>query len=280
MLKKLKIYFISSFALTLICILIYIVCIMFAFDTPIAYFSKSSPLPYVAKYLLMLSLIGVGTMLFIIPKNSLSCSAPQHSKSSRIGAALIAVSFIIYFALRFLISSNGYLQPTNLFFACEALAIISAIFYLMTAITPLKESSTRAILLIPTILWAATAMTEAYTNRFVTMNSPMKLFLLLSMMSIMFFALYESRYLIGRPLPRAYAVSTLIGACLSSVFSTSFLIMQLSGKHSIMEFLPTAIVSLAFSIYKLCRALDFLNHQSSEANKPTTSTEGTAAENI
>ena len=280
MLKKLKIYISSSLALTSLCILIYIACILFAFDAPIAYFSQSSLLPYVAKYLLILSLIGVGTLLFLIPKNALSCSAPQHSKPSRISAVLVAVSFIIYFALRFIISSNGYLQPTNLFFACEALSIISAIFYLLTAITPLKESSTRAILLIPTIIWAATAMTEAYTNRFATMNSPMKLFLMLSMMSVMFFALYEARYLISRPCPRAYIVSSLIGVCLSSVFSISFLVMQFSGKHSIMEFLPTAIVSLAFSIYKLCRALDFLNHQSSEANRPITSNEDTSTENI
>ncbi len=263
MLKKLKIYFISSLTLTSICILIYVACILFAFDTPIAYFSASSLLPYVAKYLLILSSIGVCSLLFLIPKDTLAISYHRHSRSSRISAAIVAVCFLIFAVLRFLISSNGYLQPTKLFFACTILAIISSIFYFMTAISPVATSTTRALLIVPTIIWAAAAMTEAYTNRFVTMNSPMKLFLMLSMMSIMFFALHEAKFLINRPYSRAYAVSALLGVSLSSIFSIVFLTMQLSGKYSIVEFFPTSIVSLAFSIYMLFRALDFLKHQSS-----------------
>ena len=263
MLKKLKIYFISSLVLTSICILIYIMCVLFAFDAPIAYFSNSTPLPFIAKYLMIFSAIGVISLLFLIPKGSLVDSAHPHSKASRVSAALIAISLIIYSALRFIISSNGFLQPTKLFFACTGLAIISAIFYIMTAVSPATTNPTRVILQITTIIWAAATMTEAYTNRYVTMNSPIKLLLLLAMMAIMFFSLYEARFLIERPHPRAYAVAVLLGVCLNSVFSISFLVMQISGKYSIVEFLPTAIVSLAFSIYQLCRALDFLSHQES-----------------
>ena len=271
MFKKLKTCFVSSLVLTSICVLMYVSCVLFAFDTPIAYFSANSPLPYIAKYLLIFSSVGVGALFFLIPKGSIPCpTPPQHSIYSRISSAVIAVCLLISIILRFSISSNGYLQPTKLFFACAGLASLATIFYLMTAISPHSQSAKRAILQVAAILWAASAMTEAYTNPYVTMNSPFKILLLLSMMSIMFFSLYEARFLITRPYPRAYAVSVLVGTCLSSVFSVSFLVMQLSGKYSIIEFLPTAIVSLAFSVYEFCRALDFLRHLSSEESSQNT----------
>ena len=258
---KVKTYFFSSFATSALTAIMYCICSLFAFDITVAYFSSTSLLPYIAKYLLIITIIWIFSILLFIPKNKLSITTPPHSLASRILSVATAVSFILYIALRLLISSNGFMTPTTTFFICNGIALISAAFYLLNVRITLIKSSIRAVLLFPTILWATISMTEAYSNQRVAMNSPIKIMLMLSMMSIMFFALYETRYLVGRPFPRAYAISVLSGICLSGAFSISFIVMLVTDTYLIPEFMPTAIVTLTFTIYQICRAIDFLRHQ-------------------
>ena len=271
--NKIKIYFYSSFIAVALTTIGYILSFMFAFDTPIAYFSGNSPLPYIAKYLLIFTVVWIFTLFISIPKGKLCGTPPTVSELSRTASIAVSVGFIICSIFRLI-----FVPASALATICTAMTLLSSVFFALNAIFPRSQNNIRALFGIVVILWAAIAMTEAYVNRFVTMNSPIKILLMLSMMSVMFFMLYETRYLTERSLPRAYAVSTLIGICLSTVLSLTFIIMYITGTYTVPEFIPTAISALLFSFYEICRAVDFIALQSTQDTAATNDTD-TAQEN-
>ena len=156
---------------------------------------------------------------------------------------------------------NGAFKATTLFLICTFLGIASAAIFAYNSFSASTKNNLRALLPIPIILWAAISMTEAYSNQYITMNSPIKILLMLSMMSIMFSSLYEAKYFSDSPAPRAYAVFSLIGVSMCSAFSLPFIIMYVLGIYSLPEFLPTAIASLTFAINLACKSIDYLKSQ-------------------
>ena len=68
---SLKAYYYSAIILTLLSSVTYAISFIFAFDTPIAYFSEQSFLPYIAKYLLLFTCIWILSIFVFIPKNTL-----------------------------------------------------------------------------------------------------------------------------------------------------------------------------------------------------------------
>ncbi len=259
--NKVKIYFYSSLVLSAIVTVLYVICSLIAFDAHIGYFSTYSPLPFIAKYLMAFNIIWIVSMLLFIPAKKLSPSYPSYSALSRITSATVFAGFVFYGISRLISATNNQMAATPLFFMCLITAALSSLIFLFNVINPAVCNNRRSILTTPIILWATLSMTEAYSNQFVTMNSPFKIMLMMSMMSIMLFALYEARYLSGYPYPRAYAISVLVGICASSAFSVSFIVLSLTGAYSIYSFVPTAIVSFAFTVHQISRAFDYLKVQ-------------------
>lgn len=260
--NKAKMYFYSSLALSVITTALYVICSLIAFDANIGYFSTHSPLPFVAKYLIVFNIIWIVSMLVFIPAGKLSQNYPNYSTASRITSAIVFAGFVFYVITRLLPIATHQIAATPLFLICTLAAVVSSIIFLFNIIRPTVYSNRRSILTVPIILWATLSMTEAYSNQFVTMNNPFKIMLMMSMISIMLFALYEARYLSGYPYPRAYAASLLISICVSSVFSVTFIVLLLTGTYSTSSFIPTAILSLTFTAHQISRAFDFLRAQS------------------
>jgi len=260
--NKVKMYFYSSLALSAITTVLYVICSLIAFDANIGYFSTHSPLPFVAKYLIAFNIIWIVSMLVFIPADKLSPSYPRHSIASKVTSAIVFAGFVFYVIIRLLPVATNQIAATPLFLICTVAAAVSSIIFLFNIIRPAVCNNRRSILTVPVILWATLSMTEAYSNQFITMNSPFKIMLMMSMISIMLFALYEARYLSGYPYPRAYAASLLISICVSSVFSVTFIVLLLTGIYSISSFTPTAVISLTFTAHQISRAFDYLRTQS------------------
>ena len=280
--NKFKTYFYSSLVLCAITITMYVICFIVAFDTPISYFSARSLLPYIAKYMLILTTGWILSVFIQIPQSGTLHPYPQHSAFSRITSALTFIAFVIYSVLKIL---NNSTSVSKISLACIILAAISSVVFLINSTSATISNNTRALLYIPVIIWATLSMTEAYSYQYITMNSPIKILLMLSMMSVMFVYLYEARYSSSCSYPRAYTAFLLIGMCMCSVFSLPFIIILLSGTHSVPAFLPTAILSLSFAIHITSRAFDNLNslqsHKESQINqsKSVKSSQPTQEEN-
>lgn len=250
-----KAYFCSILISTAIVTAIYALSFIFAFDTPIAYFSTNSPLPNISKYLLLCIIAWTLSIFVFIPKNSLTQNQPSISLASKIASGLAATSFL-FCAISKLLSP----PLSTLSIIVTVLSFLSSAYFICNVIAP-SQNNLRAVLGISVILWATASMSEAYINRFVTMNNPVKILLMLSMMSIMFFMLYEIKYSVSKPMPRAYAASILISICISCTFAVSFLIICVSGIYVVKEFLSTAVVSLTMVFYNICKGRDFLSAQ-------------------
>lgn len=253
-----KVYFYSAFILATLLSIMYTLSFLLAFDTPIAYFSTNSALPVISKYLMLSTCIWIFSMFILIPKGTLSTERPTISSASKIASCLASAGLLTYSAIKLFSLSLSKLSLIGV-----VLALLSILFFVLNAIPSSKSrNNIHAIAGIFVILWAAVCMTEAYINWFITMNNPTKILLMISMMSIMFSALYEVKYIVGTSAPRAYAVFNLIGICISASFSVSFIIIYVSGIYRVHEFIPAAIASLTITIYQICRSIDFISTQS------------------
>lgn len=250
-----KVYFYSTLICTAILSTIYSLSFIVSFDTPIAYFSANSILPHIAKYLFLCTIIWILSIFISIPKNSLIKTQCTASFMSKFSSVFVAISLLAYAVTKILATSASKLSIIEII-----MAILSAAYFAGNIITSWKNNF-RVTLGISVILWATASMAEAYINRFVTMNNPIKILLMLSMMSIMFFALYEIKCLTCSSAPRAYVASTLANICISVTFAVSFLIIYVSGIYAIKEFMPHAIISLTIAFYNICKLSDFLSAQ-------------------
>ena len=175
-----KIYFYSAFILAALLSIIYTLSFLFAFDTPIAYFSTNAVLPVIAKYLMLCTCIWIFSIFILIPKGALSIERPAASSLSKIASGLVVAGLLTYSVIKLLTLSWSKLSLIGV-----ALALLSISFFALNAFpSPKTCSNIHAISGIFVILWAAVCMTEAYINWYVTMNSPAKILLMISMMSM------------------------------------------------------------------------------------------------
>ncbi len=253
---SLKAYYYSAIILTLLSSVTYAISFIFAFDTPIAYFSEQSFLPYIAKYLLLFTCIWILSIFVFIPKNTLTTIPSPTSLISKIASWITMLGFLVGAVIKFTSSPFSGLSIAVIIFS-----ILSVLFFLLNALYSDSHNNLRALAGIFVILWAAGCMTEAYINWNITMNNPVKILLMLSMMSTMFFVLYEIKYLVGSPAPRACVAAHLINMCISVSFLISFIIIYTSQIYVIREFLPTVIALFPITIYQICRSIDFISNQ-------------------
>lgn len=249
--NKLKIYIFSGLALSAITAALYILCFFVSFDRAVGYFD-ASPLTAVLHALLALTIIWVASLLILLPRGGLDIGVPTPRHGSTVSAYLLAAAFVISVYLHIRAS-----EPTLLSLITALLGGVGAAYAGCTAIFG-HGSGSRSLLGYGVIAWCFLSIVEAYFNKYVTMNSPVKLLLMFSMVFMMLFQLHEIGATVGRWRLRIYAVFGLLNVLLSASFSLSYFACDLFGVYSIPEFLPTATVSLIHAFYTAARLLDML----------------------
>lgn len=255
--EKFKIHAISSLVMTLICTALYTLTYITSFEPGIAYFAPSSKLYVISKAMLIASLLWIFTLFLTIPKSNDSFPFPKPSKFSRTAAAVCAAAFMAYAVYRFVKGGNAAANSPLLPATCIFLAALSIIYFIMAA-RPAPSGSSAVIAGFAPIFWAAIAMTDVYTNKYLAMNNPVKVTFILTMISVMFFVLYELRFIVGRGKPRSFTVFTLVGILFTTVFSVNVLVMASVGEYFVDSFFTAALICAAMAVYMVSRLFDFI----------------------
>lgn len=260
MYKKIKIYVSSSLALTVFSTLLYIISYLISFDTNVGYLN-SGFFTSVSLAISLLTIIWITTLFKVIPKSKLECNFINYSTRTRIIS--LAVAFIISFLniYNFIDSNNTTYSSSS-----AALGIISSLYFFAIFFRCFKSHiNIQAILGIFPILFSTITIIEIHLNTFVTMNSPLKISIMLSSMSIMMYMLYEMRLLANKPHPRCFIVVSLISSLLLSVCTIPFVILYYTNNFTQIKQSLLIIWLICFSIliYIVSRIFDILYHYKS-----------------
>ena len=254
---KIKVYIYSSLFLTLICSLLFCVSYLFFFDPEIGYFSIYAPLPVISGALTVASLAFILTAFITIPKGAITAAPVPYGSASKLAASALAVGFLGYPAFRLLASRGETVVSPLLTLFCLVLGALSALYFLLVALRTKKAGSGRVLAGFIPIFWAVVSMSEAYTNKLVAMNNPVKISFMMATLVVMLFMLYELRYLLERGFPRAFLVFTLAAILVLAVFTLPTLVLAAARIYSLKAFTSAAVVCLLLGLYMAARLYDF-----------------------
>lgn len=254
---KIKIYVYSSLILALICTLLYCASYLFFYEPDIGYFKSSALLPVISGALTVTSVVFILTAIITIPKGALPAASVTYSRLSKLAAAVCAAGFLGYVAFRLLAHQNEPTVSPLLTLWVIILSALSAPFFLIVAFRTKNAGGGTVFAGFIPIFWAAVAMSEAYTNKLVAMNNPVKVSFLMATLAVMLFMLYELRYLLGRGIPRAFLVFTLTGIHVLAVFAVPTLLLSTAQIYMLADISAGAVVCLLLGLYMAARLCEF-----------------------
>lgn len=264
---KLKIYTYSITALSAVCILLRVLCLLFAFDASAGYFSLSSPLPGIADAVLILAILWAASALIFIPRKSMKYLMPAYSTASVFASALCGFLFI-YIAAQSGLSmlddrillSETYKRDVIVLMISAISALLSAIYF-FTALRPgALRTNGRVILGFFPVIWAVMSLATIYFDFTHAMNDPNKVMLQLALMAVMIFFLHELRLLLGRTQPRVGLVFTYVGLLLCGVGGVAGM-LTMNQVEALSDYASILITVSALWLYMLFRAYDTLKMQ-------------------
>ncbi|HHT53632.1 MAG TPA: hypothetical protein GX011_01680 [Clostridiales bacterium] len=273
---KIKVYIYSSLFLTLICTLLYGAAYLLSFEPDIGYFKSTALLPVISGALTVASLGFIFSAFVTIPKGAIPASRVPYGHASRLAASGCALGFLGYTAFRLLILGGEPAVSPRLTLFCLILGALSPLYFLPVALGTKKTPGGRVLAGFIPIFWAVITMSEAYTNKYVAMNSPIKVSFMMATLVVMLFMLYELRYLLERGFPRAFLVFTLAGILVLSVFALPTLTLAAARIYVLKTFAAAGVVCLLLGLYMSARLYDFFvfvrlhttSQKASEAENP------------
>lgn len=265
--NKLKIYLYSGFSLSLILAALYVVGFSTSFDRTVGYFDASL-VTSIMHAVLALSILWMASLLVLMPRSGMLTGAPAMGGFSKKFVYIVTLAFVVSTYLHTQLIAASIVSVIG-----SVLGGVSVAYFGFTAIEPDSKFEKRSLLGYGVIGWTFLSIIDAYFNDYVTMNSPVKLLLIFSMVFVMLFQLQEQGYFVGRGRPRLYVVFGLLNVLISSSFAISYLFCTIAKIYSIPEFLPTAIVSLAHAVYTVGRLIDMCAVSDNAVTEPVTVTE-------
>ena len=234
------------------------------FDADIGYFRASSPIVIISG-ICMLLCIGFGAAVsFLInignvPSESEPLSAP------RFVAATVSAILLCVTALFVIFRASKIPAPALLVLLTGICMLGSAVYFLLR----LRNGKAAAFGFF-TIFAPAMMLAVTYFDRYTQMNAPHKVWVQLSLLSIMIYTLYELRARIGRPAPRALAVASALLLMLCIPTGVSDLIAYACNLYDDALYLICDLVLTAFAVYVACRTITTLRSDLPDCEKQNT----------
>lgn len=260
--NKLKVYLYSGLSLSVILAALYILCFALSFDRTVCYFN-SSLLVSCMHAVLILSIAWTASLLILMPREGLVQQPPKRRNFSTVMAYLLTLTFLVSALLHTKLVASSVISLIG-----SVLGGVGAAYFGITAIYRDSKREAASLLGYGVIAWTFFSIIDAYFNTYITMNSPMKLLLIFSMVFIMLFQLQEEAYIVGRGKPRLFVVFGLLNVMISLAFGASYIFCTVTKIYEIPEFLPSAIVSLAHAVYTVSRLLDLKTMEAAGADEP------------
>ena len=117
------------------------------------------------------------------------------------------------------------------------------------------------------ILFVLMVLAKSYFDFYTTMNSPNKLLIQITLMTVMVYMLYELRFSLDNAAPRGYAFISLASFYFSAVSAVPGIAAFLAGKLNKTEYLLSDLLALGFSVYIGTRFAAYIAAQKHEGDK-------------
>lgn len=220
-----RICFMVTAALTLAGVILRSVCQLTQFDAAVGYFNEGIlSTRSNALYFAAVLLITVGACF--IPKSSLPTELRMRLRlpvALLVGLSLAAftvASFVLYFPA---ITSEDP-RVTAITPAPIVLGLPASLYFIISGKRDGRYPDGLSAAGFLPILWCVAAVAETYSDKFTTMNSPVKLGLQMGFLGFMLLLLAELRFRLGKAMPRAAVAFFGIGSFLCLVGSVPVLL--------------------------------------------------------
>ncbi len=208
-----RLCFLLTAALSALGVVLRSICMLCCFEVGVGYFTPGA-LPAISNALYAVSLFLAILCAVRTPKGSLPTSL---CIPGRAPAALLAGISLVAFAVPSLISRVPS-REKDIVLAAALLAIpAAAYFFVSAAKTDSRYPDWLSLLGFLPVAWCISGVGDTYFDRYVTMNSPVKLAVQLGLLGFMLILLAELRFRVGSVLPRYSLAFWSVGsyACLT-----------------------------------------------------------------
>lgn len=193
----------------------------YAYEAPKAnYFAAESPLPILATSIALIGVLGSIVFFLILPKDRFSdekLPSPLASLASAFGFLGGAVTLIL--------SSD-----TKLAKATFVSLILSAAYALLVAFARRMEAYIQALVGFATILSCILLSATYYFDKTLEMNAPVKISVLMGLLSAMLYYTAELRCLLGNAAPRLHRALSVIASAVGALSALVIPIAVVLGK--------------------------------------------------
>ena len=266
-------YFISAaFALlAVVGVVLRTAALFTVYDSDIGYYQTSAVLPDIFHIVCIAAVAFAALSILFLPEKAAFDYAPPSSMPSfvRGGAAFAIVAssaYVGYVCLGLLGDRAIYTSVTTgagtiVEKFAAILGFASIIYFALVLAGKAEEGEKHVYFGYCVILFVLMILAKTYFDFYTTMNSPNKLLLQISFMSIMLYMLYELRFPIGSGSPRGYWAISLAAFYLTAVCSIPGIIAFFAGIFTKNEYFVCHFLSLGFCAYIGARLLSFIRAQ-------------------
>ena len=257
--KKIKIYALVTFALTVLVCALRTLCLAFNYDSlgeNVGYYESSAALPVLFQVLALLSVLVFASVIFTM-KNDDPCSNGKEDNlalkivSAAVACELAAV-FVISFVSEPLIIANPIFDTL-----IKISSLISIAYFVMNIIGRRVNSTVQSIFGFALIVWGVCVIAVTYFDIFIPLNSPDKIILHLAVLALMLFFIAEFRCLVDEMKKKLYVFSLCTAVFFSGVAAVPSLIKWFAlGMNDYSYLYYDAIVFVLF-LYSAVRLVSF-----------------------
>lgn len=260
-LTKLRMFLVGVFALTFIGIVLRILSLLFFFDSYIGYFSVGALLPILTNIFFFVATVLILVLSMLLPKDMPCVSGCETGISIKISSALCAIVSLVIAPIHFI----TWIGNSSFIWTCliSILLLVAAGYFALNLINQKVEFKPFGALLLVLLFVCYLAM--SYFDVFVQMNSPNKIMMHMSCLSLMLFFMSEARCVAGAMKKKLYIFSTSVAIFFVGVEAIPSIIAILSGKITTPEYLSYDILLCPILLYLIMRAALMMRSPSEEA---------------
>ena len=250
-LKKYEMHFsAAALAVSIIAAILHTVSMLFFCDTD-AYFIVGAAMPIVSNTFLAVSIIAFAVCSFLFTDSKDTVKAPDGVAGY---FALLPAAALLLYSVQLV--STALVSTSILSIVTLVLSIVSTIFFIIIAFS--KEYTTVAALCgIGFIIWLGISWFNSYSDLFIPMNSPEKLFFHFGCIGAALLVVGELRSMYEISKPKLYRFS-LCSAQLLLLAASLPSVIEFFTKSSKSSVFYESLVLFCIALYAIARSISFM----------------------
>lgn len=260
--KTARIYFIISLIITAAASVAHAVIMASCYDESMFFYNTGVSAPWILYACSAAALIFFATSLLAVKKDGLTGAYIPLNRMSTFTSLLAGFQLLAAVIINILnISSGEYGAPSNFRMAALILAVPASCYFIVSAMASKPNTRMLPWLSMAVIVWSAVYLMSVYFEMTTPLTSPARILNQLTLVCIMLYFVFETRYLLGRAMPKVYlavsmAAMLVIGLSTISDMSLTLLGIRVAGKDTIIRMAEAAIM-----LYIASRAGQLLWHK-------------------